>query len=201
MLKAGLFATALAAVSHSAYATDVILTGNLYVTDYGKSVMERYKWTYDQTTNVMTSIIPNGINGSTTNAYFLGDATNFPVKEGVHGTLNDLILVGGFHGSGLTNISRYRLDGSLIGSIPVDFSPYNGGTVGIGNVLVTSDGKYMYAPLETAGYVVKISLATGAIVASYAYNKAHDVALTADGQHVFVANYNGTTPKSPSEKS
>ncbi len=195
VLKAGLFATALMAVSQGAYATDIILTGNLYVADYGKSVMERYKWTYDQTTNVMTSITPNGINGSTTNAYFIGDATNFPIKEGVHGTLNDLILVGGFHGSGVTNISRYRLDGSLIGSIPVDFSAFNGGNVGIGNVVVTSDGKFMFAPLESGNAVVKIDLATGAIVASFAYNGAHDVALTADGQHIFVANYANATPK------
>ena len=166
-------------------------TGYLYVSDYGQSTMERYTYTWDPVALVMSPITPYGIGGNTTNAYFLGSAAN-PIKEGVHGTLNDLIIVGGNHGTGVTNITRFALDGSFIGSIPINFSAYNGGNVGIGNVLVTPDGKYLYAPLETAGQVVKVDLSNGAIVASYAYAGAHDIALAANGT-VYVSNYNASS--------
>lgn len=172
---------------------DVFTTGYLYVSDYGTSQLDRFKYTYDQTSNVITDISAYGYGGNTSNAYFLGGGLN-PVKEGVHGTASDLILVGGSHGSGVTNITRYTLDGTLIGTIPINFSSYNGGNVGIGNVLVTSDGKYMYAPLETAGYIVKVDLATGKIVASVAFTGAHDVAIAANG-NVYASNYNATGAK------
>jgi hypothetical protein len=166
---------------------DIIKTGYLFASDYGLSQLDRYQYTYDQTTNTITNISAYGIGGNTTSAYFLGGGAN-PVKEGVEGTASDLIIVGGNHGSGVTNISRYTLDGTFIGTIPIDFSGYNAGNVGIGNIVVTPDGKYMYAPLEAAGYIVKVDLATGAIVASYAFTGVHDVALTADGR-VIAANY------------
>jgi hypothetical protein len=166
---------------------DTIKTGFLYVSDYGLSTLDRYQYTYDETTNSITGFTPDGIGNNTTDAYFLGSTTD-PVKEGIHGTSNDLILVSGAHGSSGTTIDRYALDGTLIGTIPIDFSAYNGGNVGIGNVLVTSDGKYMYAPLETAGYIVKIDLATGNIVASFQFAGAHDVAIAANGD-VYAANY------------
>ncbi len=169
---------------------DVIKTGSMFVADYGLSQLDRYQYTYNQTTNAITAITPYGFNGNTSNAYFLG-GSSLPVKEGIHGTANDIILVGGTHGSGVTTISRYTLDGAYIGTIPINFSAYNSGNVGIGNVLVTPDGKYMYAPLETAGYVVKVSLADGSIISSYKYAGAHDVAQAADGT-VYVANYNAS---------
>ncbi len=167
--------------------------GYLYVSDYGKSELDRYQYTYDKNTNTVTSITPYGINGNTSNAYFLGGGSA-PVKEGIHGTNTDIILVGGSHGSAATVLSRYTFDGKLIGTIPVNFSAYNGGNVGIGNALVTSDGKYMYAPLEAGNAVVKISLANGAIVNSFAFTGAHDVALAANGD-VYVANYNASGAK------
>ncbi len=55
-------------------------------------------------------------------------------------------------------------------------------------MLVTSDGKYLYAPLETAGAVIKIDLATGNVVASVQFAGAHDVAIDATG-NVYAANY------------
>lgn len=167
---------------------DIYTTGNLFVTDYGQSELFRYAYTFDQTTKTITAITPDGIGNNKSNAYFLGSASD-PVKEGIHGTANDLIVVGGTHGSGVTTISRYTLDGTFIGAIPIDFSAYNNGTVGIGNVLVTSDGNYMYAPLETAGYVVKVDLANGKIVSSFQFAGAHDVAIAANGD-VYVSNYN-----------
>ncbi|MEI7767000.1 MAG: PEP-CTERM sorting domain-containing protein [Phycisphaerae bacterium] len=172
---------------------DLVRDGYLYVSDYGLSQMERYKYTYNKTTNTITKVIPFGIGSNTTNAYFLGGGPN-PVKEGVHGTLTDLILVGGNHGTGVTNITRYTLGGTLIGSIPIDFSPYNGGNVGIGNTLVTSDGKYLYAPLESGNAVVKVDLSNGAIVHSYAFTGAHDLAIAKNGD-VYVADYNSGTRK------
>ena len=172
---------------------DVIHTGMLYVADYGKSVLDRYQYTYDQTLNTITSIGPYGIGGNTTNAFFLG-GTSMPIKEGLQGTSDDLITVIGAHGSTATTLERVGLDGTLLGTIPVDFSAYNGGNVGIGNVAITADGRYMYAPLETANAVVKIDLTNGAIVASYAFASPHDVAIAADGD-VYVADYSAATPK------
>lgn len=88
-----------------------------------------------------------------------------PLKEGLQGTGNDLVIVGGTHGSSDTTFSRYSLEGGFLGQVPVNFSSYNGGNVGIGNVIATPDGHYVYAPLEATGFVVKIDLSDGAIVA------------------------------------
>jgi hypothetical protein len=158
---------------------DLTTTGQLYVADYGKSVLDRYQYTFDETLGAITSVSPYGIGGNTTNAYFLG-STNSPIKEGLQGTSNDLIAVVGAHGSTQTTLERFTLDGSYIGTIPVDFSAYNGGNVGVGNVAITADGKYMYAPLETANAVVRIDLTNGNIVASYSFAAVHDVAIAAN---------------------
>ena len=133
-----------------------------------------------------------GIGGSTTNAYFPGDANN-PVKEGVHGTANDLAVVSGSHGNTAATIARYNLNGSLIGTIPLNLSGYNGGNIGIGNVLVTNDGKYMYAPLETASYVIKLDLANGNIVRSFRFTGTRDVAIDLNG-NMYAANHSNGSP-------
>lgn len=170
---------------------DTISNGYLFVTDYGSSHLDRFLYTYDQTTNTITSITPYGIGGNTTNSYFLGSSTA-PVKEGLAGTANDLIVVGGAHGAqSPTNFSRYTLDGTYIGQIPVNLTPYGGG---IGNVVLTPDGRYAYAPMETGGYIVKIDLSNGAVVASYAFTGAHDVAIAANG-NIYAANYSATSPQ------
>jgi hypothetical protein len=172
---------------------NTIITGQLFVADYGLSVLDRYQYTFDETLDTITSIIPNGIGGSTSNAYFLGGLTS-PIKEGVQGTTNDMIVVVGPHGSTLTTLQRFTLSGSYIGTIPVNFTPYNNGNIGIGNVAITADGKYEYAPLETANAIVKIDLANGNIVASYSFPGAHDVAIAANGD-VYAADYSAATPK------
>ena len=169
---------------------DTIKTGYLFASDYGKSQLDRFLYTYDQTTNQVTGINPYGIGGNTGNAYFLGGGQS-PIKEGLQGTGNDIIVVGGSHGSAVTNFSRYTLDGTFIGQIPVDFSAYNGGNVGIGNVVATPDGHYVYAPLEGAGQIVKIDLSNGAIVGNIPFAGVHDVALAANGT-VYAANYNAS---------
>ena len=166
---------------------DTIQTGYLFTSDYGLSQLDRFKYVYDQTTNKITSVTPFGIGGNTGNAYFLGGG-QAPIKEGLQGTANDLIIVGGSHGSSVTTFSRYTLEGSFIGQVPVNFSAYNGGNVGIGNVVATPDGHYIYAPLEAAGYIVKIDLSNGAIVGSVQFAGAHDVALAANGT-VYASNY------------
>lgn len=172
---------------------DIIRTGFLFASDYGRSELDRFQYAYDQTTNQITGITPYGIGNNTSNAYFLGGGQS-PIKEGLQGTANDLIVVGGSHGSSVTNFSRYTLQGTFIGQIPVDFSAYNGGNVGIGNVVVTRDGRFVYAPLEAAGYVVKIDLSNGAIVGSVQLANVHDVALAANGT-VYAANYSNASAK------
>jgi hypothetical protein len=173
---------------------DTIATGQLYVADYGKSVLDRYQYTFDVTLGTITNITANGIGGSTTNAFFLGDALTNPIKEGLQGTANDLIVVVGPHGNTQTTLQRYTLGGALIGTIPVDFTPYNNGNIGIGNVAITADGKFEYAPLETANAIVKIDLSSGNIVASFNFASAHDVAIAANGD-VYAADYNAATPR------
>lgn len=172
---------------------DLLTTGLLYVADYGKSELDRYQYTFDQTTGAITGMTPDGIGGSTTNAYFLGGSSN-PIKEGLQGTSDDLIVVVGAHGNTATTLERYSLDGTYIGTVPVDFSVYNNGNVGIGNVAITADGRYEYAPLETANEIVKIDLVTGAIVDSYAFTGAHDVAIAPNGD-IYASDYASGSPK------
>src|SRR5580692_4900083 len=109
------------------------ITGELFVADYGKSVLDRYQYAFDTTLDAITGITPNGIGGNTTDAYFLGSSAS-PIKEGLQGTTNDLIVVVGPHGSTQTTLQRYTQSGSYIGTIPVDFTPFNNGNIGIGNV-------------------------------------------------------------------
>lgn len=182
-LGLGVGIVSLTAIAHA----DTTTTGLVYVSDYGKSVLDRYQYTYNQTINKITAVTPYGIGNNTSNAFFLG-GSSAPIKEGVNGTANDLIIVGGNHGTGVTNITRYDLNGNLIGTIPIDFSSYNGGNVGIGNVVITPDAKYLYAPLETAGYIVKVDLKTGNIIANYQFAGAHDLAIATNGD-VYAANY------------
>ena len=173
---------------------DTIRTGMLYVADYGTSELDRYQYTYDITLNTITGFTPYGFGGNTSNAYFLG-GSSLPVKEGVQGTSDDLIVVVGAHGANNpTTLERFTLDGTYIGTIPVDFTNYGGNNVGIGNVAITPDGKYEYAPLETSGYVVKIDLSNGNIVDSYQFAGAHDVAIAPNGD-VYAADYNASGAK------
>jgi hypothetical protein len=170
------------------------VTGYLYVSDYGNSNLDRYQYTFDTTTNKITAIAVDGYNNSTTSAVLISGN----IKEGVEGTANDLIIVGGTRGA-TTSITRYYLDGQFLGTIPVNFSAYNGGNPGIGNVVVTPDGKYMYAPLEAASAIVKISLATGAIVSSIPFASAHDIAIasyntTTGAAVLYASNYSATSP-------
>jgi hypothetical protein len=164
-----------------------VLTGLVYVSDYGSSLLDRYQYSYNETTGAI-AFTPDGIGNNTTNATFLGSAGD-PVKEGVIGTRNDLIVVGGSHSSSTTVISRYALDGTLIGTIPVNFSAYNSGNVGIGNIAVTNDGRYLYAPLSSANAIVKIDLTDGDIVASYSFPQAHDVLIDPTTGDIYAANY------------
>ena len=186
-------ATILVQVATMAWA-DNYVTGMLYVTDYGLENLDRYMYTFDTTIDQITAIAPDGFGNNPTNAVLItGD-----VKEGVQGTANDLILVDGTHGA-LTSISRYTLNGQLIGTIPVNFSNYNAGQPGIGNIVVTPDGKYLYAPLEEGNAIVKISLATGAIVSSTPFTAAHDIAIasyntTTGAAVLYATGYSGPSP-------
>ena len=97
-LKIVAVATALTVLGPAAGGrADTIQTGYLFASDYGRSELDRFQYTYNQTTNKMTGITPYGSGGSTSSAYFLGGG-QFPVKEGLQGTGNDLIIVGGVHG-------------------------------------------------------------------------------------------------------
>ena len=166
---------------------DTIISGQLYVADYGKSELDRYTYTFDSTLGIITGFTPDGIGGNTTNAYFLG-GSGLPIKEGLQGTADDLIVVVGAHGSTQTTLERFTLSGTYIGTIPVDFSAINNGNVGIGNVAITPDGKYEYAPLQTANEIIKIDLSNGNIVDTYGFTGAHDLTIAPNGD-VYAANY------------
>jgi hypothetical protein len=174
-------------------AANIITIGQLYVADYGTSELDRYQYKFDATLGTIIDITPNGVGGSTTDAYFLGSST-IPIKEGLQGTSDDLIAVVGPHGSKQTTLERFTLSGTYIGTIPGDFSAYNGGNIGIGNVAITADGRYEYAPLETANAIVKIDLANGNIVASYSFTAAHDVTIAANGD-VYASDYSAANAK------
>ena len=50
---------------------DTVQTGYLFTSDYGRSELDRFLYSYDQTTNRITGITPYGAGANTSNAYFL----------------------------------------------------------------------------------------------------------------------------------
>ncbi len=170
----------------SSVSAQTILTGFLYVSDYSRSDLDRYQFSYNAATGARTTgFTPYGYGGNTSDATFITGG----IKEGLQGTANDIIVVG-TNGAILT---RYDLNGNKIGDITISGYP-SGVTAlqGIGNVAITSDGKFMYAPDETAGYIYKINLITGHIDNFVAFTGVHDVAIGSDGT-VYAAGYTTTT--------
>jgi hypothetical protein len=164
------------------------VTGYLYVSDYGIQALDRFSYTFDTVSKTVTNWQPAGANGSITNAVFI----NSNIKEGLQGTATDIIVVN----SGGNSLSRYTLDGVLIGNIPIlnaNNTPHTLNSVG--NVVITQDGKFMYAPESGAGLIDKIDLATGKIVAFVSFAGAHDVLIRPDGT-LYAAAYTGNNPAS-----
>jgi len=160
-----------------------IVTDYLYVTDYGLKDLDRYSFSFNTTTNqIVSGFTADGYGNSSASAVFItGD-----VKEGLQGTASDLIVVEGDGGT----IGRYNLNGNKIGDIVVTGFPVGTpqGFTTVGNVAITADGKFMYAPDQSNGYIYKINLATGAIVDSVPFAGAHDVAIGSDGT-IYAAAY------------
>ena len=178
-LTSGLFA-GLFSIASVAQAAD--FTGFLYVSDYKAATLDRYRYNYHQATNVIDNIIPYGIGGNTSNAVFVSSS----IKEGLQGTLNDIIVVN----TGGNSLTRYDLDGNTIGTINVKNADNSSHTFsGIGNVVITRDGKYLYAPEESGNRINKVDLATGKIVAFTGFTGAHDLAIAADGT-IYASAYN-----------
>jgi hypothetical protein len=174
--------TGLLCLSLAANATD--FTGFLYVSDYKAAELDRYSYTYNSTTNTIGAFTPAGAGGSTTSAVFITGG----IKEGLQGTNNDIIIVN----SGGSTLSRYDLNGNLIGTIAVKNADNTAHSFSnIGNVIITPDGKYLYAPESSGNVIDKVDLATGVIVAHTAFNGAHDLAIAADGS-VYAAAYQGS---------
>ena len=181
ILAAGLF-TGLLSLSlgaHVAHADD--FTGYLYVSDYKAADLDRYSYNYNSTTNTISDITAAGAGGSTTSAIFITGG----IKEGLQGTHNDIIVVN----SGGNTLSRYDLNGNMIGTINIKNSDGSTHTLNsVGNVLITPDGKYLYAPESGGNVIDKIDLATGIIVAHTAFTGVHDLAIAADGS-IYAASY------------
>lgn len=156
-------------------------TGFLYVSDYKAANLDRYSYTYNSSTNTISNITPAGYGGNTSNATFITGG----IKEGLQGTHNDIIIVN----TGGASLTRYDMNGNAIGTINVKNGDGTAHTFsGIGNVVITHDGKYLYAPEESGNKIDKIDLATGKIVASIAFAGAHDLAIAADGT-LYAASY------------
>jgi hypothetical protein len=157
-------------------------TGFLYVTDYKAATLNRYRYDYHQATNTIDNILPYGVNGNTSSSVFVSST----IKEGLQGTKNDIIVVN----SGGSTLTRYDLNGAIIGTINVKNANGTAYTLrGIGNVVITQDGNYLYAPEEAGNRIDKIDLATGKIVAFTSFTGAHDLALAADGT-IYASAYN-----------
>lgn len=178
-LTSGLFA-GLFSIASVAQAAD--FTGFLYVSDYKAATLDRYRYNYHQATNLIDNIIPYGFNGNTSSAVFVSSS----IKEGLQGTLNDIIVVN----TGGNSLTRYDLNGHNVGNITVTNANNSSHTFnGIGNVVITKDGKYLYAPEEGGNLIDKIDLATGKIVAFTSFTGAHDLAIASDGT-IYAAAYN-----------
>lgn len=159
-------------------------TDFLYITDYGGGNLDRYSFNYNSLTHTISGLTPDGLNGSTTNAVFIAGG----IKEGIQGTHNDIIVVA----TGGNSLVRYDLNGHVIGAIPIltsGGSPYT--LNGVGNVIITPDGKFMYVPEATAGKIDKIDMLTGKIVTSVNFAGAHDILLGPDGT-LYAAAYTGS---------
>ncbi len=159
-----------------------IQTGYLYVSDYGLQALDRFAYDYDTTSHIISHWRPYGLNGSTTNAQFI----NANVKEGLQGTASDIIVVA----TGGNSLARYGLDGHLIGTINITLNGASHTLSSVGNVQITPDGKYMYAPESGSGYIDKIDLKNGKIIARAQFAGAHDVLILPNG-NIIAAAYTG----------
>ncbi|MCW3054088.1 MAG: hypothetical protein JWN14_3258, partial [Chthonomonadales bacterium] len=187
ILTCGLFVGILS-VSLSAQAAGDF-TGYLYVSDYGSQLLDRFSYDYHSTTNSISNILPAGYGGDTTNAAFI--AGN--IQSGIQGTGNDIIVVINNGAS----LARYDLEGNLIGTINVtnnDNSPHTFNS--IGSIVITHDGKFLYAPDAGNNAINKIDLATGKIVNSTAFTGAHDIAINPTTGTIYAAAYNSADPGS-----
>jgi hypothetical protein len=160
-----------------------IQTGYLYVSDYGLQALDRFAYDYNTVTNTISNWRPYGANGSSTNAQFI----SADVKEGLQGTASDIIVVA----TGGNSLARYGLDGHLIGTINITLNGSAHTLSSVGNVQITSDGKYMYAPESGTGYIDKIDLSNGNIIARAQFAGAHDVLILPNG-NIIAAAYTGS---------
>jgi hypothetical protein len=176
-------------------------TDYLYVTDYGAGQadpavggnMDRYQFTYNSVSNTISNFTPYGLNGNTSSAVFIAGG----IKEGVQGTQNDIIAVA----KGGATLVRYNLNGGIIGTIPVTLGGASYSLNGIGNIIISQNGYYLYVPESsttqnglTGGAIDKISLATGAIVAQVPFSGAHDLLL--ENGTIYAAAYSGSNSAS-----
>lgn len=164
----------LASLLMSAHADTV--TGYLYVSDYGAQQLDRFSYSFDTVSHAISNWQPAGQTSGS--AVFITDSGGGGVKEGLQGTANDIIVVA----TGGYSLDRYRLDGTYYGTINITDSGGSPHTLSsVGNVAITKDGRYMYAPESGAGVIDKIDMATGKIVANISFAGAHDVLILPDG--------------------
>jgi hypothetical protein len=152
--------------------------------------MDRYQFTYNSGTNTITNFTPWGAGDNATNAVFISGG----IKEGVQGTENDIIAVA----TGGTSLVRYGIqNGNIIGTIPVTLNGSSYTLASIGNIIISPDGRYLYAAEAattqnglTGGAIDKIDLKTGAIVNQVQFQGAHDLLL--ENGTLYAAAYTGS---------
>ncbi len=71
-IEVGALAVAMAALSPAGARADIVQTGYLFTSGYGRSELDRFLYNYNQTTNRLTGVTPYGMGGNTSSAYFLG---------------------------------------------------------------------------------------------------------------------------------
>jgi len=164
-------------------------TGYLYASDYGSQLLDRFSYDYHAATNTITNILPAGYVGDPTSAAFIPGG----IQSGFQGTGNDIIVVTD-NGASLT---RYDLNGNIIGTINVtnpDNSPHAFNS--IGSIVITQDGKFLYAPDAGNNVINKIDLVSGKIVNSTAFTGAHDLAINPTTGTIYASAYNSADPGS-----
>jgi len=166
-------------------------TDDIYITDYGSGNLLRYSFTYSDGT--ISNFTPDGAPDNLSNPAKSAVLIAGSIKEGIQGTHNDIIVVGGQRGDSATVLTRYTLTGNVIGEIPL--TKLVGGlwvtyTMNeTGNCIITPDGKYMYAPEQGGSVIDKIDLATGHVIGQASFSGVHDVVLSADGTTLYAAAY------------
>ena len=161
-------------------------SGYLYVEDNGEQYLDRYSYTWDGVAGHAMNFAAAGspVNGPGS-AQWIDLSPNGSQGGGIAGTRNDIVVVSS------KGISRYDFNGNQIGTNQL-VTGLSGGAYSLvnpGKVALSADGGFAYvteAALDPNGnridgFVDKISLSSGQIVAHSALKGAQGVTVLPDG--------------------